>query len=215
MNKTKIDWVDYSWNPVVGCCHGCTYCWARRQNERFRYVEDFSDPQFTPSRLEEPGRVKKPSRIFVVSMGDLFCDLVPDNWIHQVIHSTERYMQHTFYFLTKNPQRYFRFEFPPHCHLGCTITSDQDEQRERLQYLYRYKLLHRAHPCFVSIEPLLGTVYLTWMLKKMDLVIVGAQTGPGATKPHPDWIESIRHHNIYYKENINPFLPVQNPKHHE
>ena len=35
MNKTKIEWCDATWNPVVGCKHGCDYCYAKRIAARF------------------------------------------------------------------------------------------------------------------------------------------------------------------------------------
>ncbi len=53
MNQTKIEWCDKTLNPVVGCSYGCPYCYARRINTRFRYVPDFSEPQFFPERLEQ------------------------------------------------------------------------------------------------------------------------------------------------------------------
>ena len=51
MNKTKIEWCDYTWNPVVGCKTGCDYCYAERMNKRFKWIKDWKEPEFFPERL--------------------------------------------------------------------------------------------------------------------------------------------------------------------
>jgi protein gp37 len=85
MNKTKIEWADYRWNPVVGCKYDCWYCYAKRMNHRFKNIPDFNQPQFIEKRLQEPYKFKKPGRIFVVTMGDLFGEWVPCEWINSVL----------------------------------------------------------------------------------------------------------------------------------
>ena len=86
MNRSSIEWTRYTWNPVTGCKHGCTYCYARRLAEgrlkgRFGYDNGF-EPTFHQNRLLEPQNVKKPSMIFTCSMGDLFGEWVPRQWIN-------------------------------------------------------------------------------------------------------------------------------------
>lgn len=78
MNKTKIEWTDYTWNPITGCLHGCDYCYARKIAERFpkAFPQGFA-PAFHQERLQEPIKLKKPSKIFTVSMGDMFGDGLP------------------------------------------------------------------------------------------------------------------------------------------
>lgn len=115
MNKSKIEWCDYTWNPVTGCLHGCDYCYARRIAERFKaksfakyehmYSRDCThdlhvpkiegnkvqpfpagfQPTFHRYRLDEPLKLKKRSKIFVCSMADLFGEWVPDEWIYEVM----------------------------------------------------------------------------------------------------------------------------------
>jgi hypothetical protein len=56
MNRTKIDWknpkegwrLDMTWNPIVGCRHGCNYCYARRMNDRFQWIANWNDPIIIP-----------------------------------------------------------------------------------------------------------------------------------------------------------------------
>ena len=72
MNRTKIEWCDWTWNPIVGCSpasEGCANCYAAAIARRFGMP--WGRPVFRPERLNEPQRVKKPGRIFVCSMSDI------------------------------------------------------------------------------------------------------------------------------------------------
>ena len=80
MNKTDIEWTDFTWNPVTGCLRGCPYCYARGTAKRFYSPEIGFAPHFWPERIGEPERRRKPGKIFVTSVGDLFGDWVPENW---------------------------------------------------------------------------------------------------------------------------------------
>ena len=198
MNKTKIDWGIpnlYTWNPVVGCKHNCSYCYAKKINDRFHYIENWEDPQFFIERLTEPNRHKISSTIFVGSMCDLFGEWVPDEWINIVLHVVKDNPQHTLMFLTKNPKRYHDFVFPRNAIIGTTVTGDS-------KTFYRIdELASNSHGrTFLSIEPLLGM--MDYDLKPFDQVIVGAMTGPGAIKPKQEWIDSIKHPNIFWKPSI-------------
>ena len=202
MNRTKIDWADYSWNPVVGCKHGCSYCYAKKINDRFKIIPKWEEPQLFEKRLAEPYKLKKSSIIFVGSMCDLFGDWIPDEWINKILKVVEENPKHVFMFLTKNPKRYMFFYFPNNVRLGITLTKNDDLLRffefRQCESFYNRKT-------FASIEPLLGD------LSKIDLigfylVIVGAMTGKDAVIPQREWIKSIKHKNIFYKENIKKYL---------
>jgi len=200
MNKTTIDWpgLTHTWNPVVGCKHRCPYCYARKINHRFKRIPNWEEPQMFPERLEEPRYLKKPGKIFVGSMCDLFGDWVPKVWIDQVIEECAATPRHTFMFLTKNPQRYAEFDFPENCWLGCTITDSS-------MTAFIPGPSGPKNKSFISIEPLLGS-FENVKFFNFDLIIVGAMTGPGATPPKKEWIKSIVHPNIHYKENIRKWL---------
>ncbi len=204
MNKTKIEWCDYTFNPLTGCLNNCYYCYAKRIAMRFY---GHFKPTWHEERLKEPYKLKIPSKIFVCSMADLFGDWVPKEWIEKVIQVTKGNPQHIFQFLTKNPKRYLEFEFPNNCWLGATMDMHKEDE------LYYWKilqceiedLLKTGNYTFISFEPLLGSAE-GLDLSKIDLVIVGAMTGPKAVKPKKEWIKSIKHHHIFYKTNIKKYL---------
>lgn len=155
-------------------------------------------PTFHPERLKDK-MPKKPSKIFVCSMADLFGDWVSKEWIEKVLAVVKDNPQHIFQFLTKNPKKYREFVFPDNCWLGITIdTPDRGRLFEGcFSGITNYK--------FVSFEPLLGDMSAL-DLSGIDLVIIGAMTGSGAIKPKKEWIDSIKHPNIFYKNNVKKFL---------
>src|SRR5436309_15209008 len=97
-SSTKIEWTDLTWNPVTGCSkisRGCDHCYAERFSERFRGVKNHPfeqgfDLRLRPERLQHPLTWKRPRRIFVNSMSDLFHKDLPAGFIHQVFDVMER-----------------------------------------------------------------------------------------------------------------------------
>ena len=112
-DKTCIEWTDATWNPTTGCVKvssGCKHCYAERDWARLVHLPAYAGRSFTdvachPDRLDQPLRWKKPRRIFVNSMSDLFHESVPDTFIDQVFSVMAMAPQHTFQVLTKRPQR--------------------------------------------------------------------------------------------------------------
>jgi protein gp37 len=103
---TGIEWTDETWNPVTGCTkvsQGCKHCYAERVSARFG--KDFSQITLHPERLATPLLWKKPRRVFVNSMSDLFHESVPDEFIAAVFATMLYARQHTFQVLTKRPER--------------------------------------------------------------------------------------------------------------
>lgn len=197
MQKTNIEWTQYTFNPVVGCKHNCPYCYAKRMNDRFGWIPKWNEPKFFPERLNDK-MPQKPSKIFVCSVADLFGDWIPKEWIGQVIQVAKNNPQHIFQFLTKNPKRYLEFEFPENCWLGTTIDY---VNQARLNYL-KQKI---GNYKFISFEPLLGDMSIL-DLSGIDLVIVGADSSRGTNPPKKEWIESVKHRNLFYKKNIRKYL---------
>lgn len=110
---TAISWSDATWNPVSGCTEvspGCAHCYAKTFAERWRgieghYYEHGFDVQLRPQQLEKPLTWKKPRRIFVNSMSDLFHEAIPDEYIDRVFAVMALCPQHTFQVLTKRIER--------------------------------------------------------------------------------------------------------------
>jgi len=206
MNPTGIEWTECTWNPVVGCKHGCWYCYARQQVKRFRQRCEKCytfEPHIHPERIFDPLRRRKPATIFVVSMGDLWGDWVPAAWIDAVLDVIHACPQHTFLALTKNPERYYEFVKPwnhilqENLWCGITITGSRDLER-----IETASLLMPAHQKkFISFEPLLDDAAA--ILDDMGLDYVGDATiwdaiiiGPLNKRGHDpvtqrEWVERI------------------------
>jgi len=157
-----FDFVSESWNPLIGCCHNCAYCWCRPLARRL-YPENGFRLRLMPERLQFR---QKGKCIVVVSMGDLFCSDVPDDWIEKVLRVTQAAPKsNTFLFLTKNPWRYFEFldEFPDNALFGATIETDRAELIRRLskapapqdRFYAMNSLRAYNKKTFVAIEPIL------------------------------------------------------------
>ena len=180
----KIDWCDWTWNAVTGCLgpegdgKHCPYCYAAAMARRFK--RSF-EPEFHEEVLGEPAKEKTPSRIFVVSNGDLFGPGVPDKWILEVLEATYPARWHTYIFLTRHPERYDNWPFPPKALVGATI--DGTESSERQEQIMRNLLSARVGQAkrFISFEPLIGPVSDNVMrvIPQLDWMIVGARTGSG------------------------------------
>ena len=106
--NTKIEWTDATWNPVTGCSKvslGCKNCYAERLFARPYPGRVFTDVQTHPERVDAPLHWRKPRRVFVNSMSDLFHEAVPDEFIDRVFAVEALCPQHTFEILSKRPER--------------------------------------------------------------------------------------------------------------
>ncbi len=112
MSDTKIEWATKVWNPVTGCSKvsaGCKNCYAETNAKRFWGKRKFTDVQCHEDRLMDPLHWKKPQRIFVNSMSDLFHPDVPFEFIYRVYHFMMGIPRHTYMILTKRPERAIEF----------------------------------------------------------------------------------------------------------
>jgi protein gp37 len=187
MNKTKIEWTDYSWNPVTGCKHGCWYCYANKLFTRFH--KSF-EPCFYRERLKEPYKLKKLSKIFVCSVADLFAPWTPREWWGEVFDSMLWCpIKHTFQMLTKNPElinlKGMSPKYPDNWWFGTTVTTENGDIRN----IEAIKKVDGNH--FVSFEPLLGALPKETSLKGIDWIIIGKLTGSRKVELDPIWVERI------------------------
>ena len=182
MGNTKIHWAEKVWNPVTGCSKvspGCQNCYAEKMAKRLagRYGYPADEPfrvTVHPDRLGEPAGWKKPQRVFVCSMADLFHDDVPGDFILRVFGRMNAAHQHTFMLLTKRPENALKFcqeyglmssEFgptpsgevwPENVWMGVTA-ENQETADKRIPILLQIP----AHVHFVSCEPILSKIDLT------------------------------------------------------
>lgn len=195
-------------------------CYAERITERFHGPGSFAEVTLHPERLETPLRWRKPRRVFVNSMSDLFHDQVPDEFIASVFAAMAAAPEHTFQILTKRHGRMRALLSRPDFHIvavgkdgaapwplpnvwmGVSV-EDQRWADIRVPALLDTPAAMR----FLSCEPLLGPVdlspWLWWPIKDgsfrsgmprraLHWVIAGGESGPGARPMHPDWARALR-----------------------
>jgi len=111
--NSSIEWTDATWNPIRGCTKispGCAHCYAETFAERFRGVkghpfEQGFDLRSVPEKLQDPLTWRKPKRIFVNSMSDLFHEAIPDNYLDSIARVMVQANWHTYQVLTKRSAR--------------------------------------------------------------------------------------------------------------
>jgi len=231
MQKTKIEYCDYTWNPVTGCLHGCPYCYARAIAHRFKaknkdYSRDVElkplihtvlekghpfpfgfEPTMYRYRLGEPAKLKGSQTIFVGSMCDLFANWVPYKWVEDVLNACAAAPQHRYLFLTKNPIRYI-----------AALKTKGMPRMDRDNWYFGSAMtnaeLFLSSPVinmFLNIEPLFDECnYID--LTNIVWVIIGAEIGNRKDKiiPKQKWIEAIIEQcqavgiPVFMKNNLSP-----------
>lgn len=234
--QSNIEWCDATWSPVTGCTPispGCANCYAKTLAGRFPKVHcrcnelygghklsrehPFGAVHIHPERLEIPLHWKKFRKIFVCSMGDLFHDDVPDEFIGEVSRVTVACYRHTFMILTKRPERMRKwvnkwkpsgvYGFLDNVWLGVTA-ENQEQADKRIPILLQIP----AAVKFVSVEPMLEDVFIEPYLlssyekashdpqmfgdecrtNKLDWVICGAETGSKARPMQLSWALNLK-----------------------
>lgn len=187
---------------------------VRLVDENGDYVRTTPYPKgFSPTlhryAMDLPAKRLIPSRVFVSSMGDLFGEWVPDEWIRDVFDVCDKAPQHTYLFLTKNPQRY------------CAL-ANAGKLPKRDNFWYGTSVTGRGAPLFatsvdfntfLSIEPLMENLEAgLGSFGGVRWVIVGAMTGPGSKQHQPkrEWVENIveaaglTHAAVFMKDSLAP-----------
>lgn len=268
-DHSKISWTSATWNPISGCSKvspGCAHCYAEALSQRFGWTSKpwtapnaATNVQLRPERLDQPTHWRRPRKIFVNSMSDLFHEQVPDSFLDRIFAVMAATPRHTYQILTKRPRRMrayltdpatpehivlqawhnagmathraslhdimvrLNFSWPlPHVWLGVSA-EDQRRADERIPVLLQTPAAVR----FLSAEPLLGPLDLTtihdetvldpkcWgdcacdtlygydpgcvrhggdgdLTRKLNWVIVGAESGPSARPMDDDWVRALR-----------------------
>ncbi len=194
---SAIEWTESTWNPVTGCTKvspGCKHCYAERMARRLKamgqpnYANGF---QLTLQRhnLMTPLSWKRPQRIFVNSMSDLFHSDVPYSFIQEVFAVMAAAHWHQFQVLTKRSERLIEIshllDWRENIWMG--VSAEESRYSHRIDHLRETA----AAVKFLSLEPLLGPLE-GLDLSGIDWVIVGGESGPGARPIKPEWVASIR-----------------------
>jgi protein gp37 len=212
MNKTDIEWTDFTSNPWrQKCKKKCWYCYAWKYYPRFGYYSD--NPELDHNELVKIVKRKKPAKIFMGSMTDLLGEWVRDSVIHAIICTAKISPQHTFQFLTKNPKRYLEFDWPENCWLGATATN----QKQWDEAIRVFNKIESDNKLFISCEPLLENIKPHPNPLFIDWLIIGAITGDGTDDFLPDknWIMEIiewwrfEDGPLFLKDNLNWHKKIQ------
>ena len=223
-DKTGIQWTDATWNPVSGCSKvspGCKNCYAERDWSRLSknpkspyFGRAFTDVKCHPERLEQPLRWRRPRRIFVNSMSDLFHEDVPLEFIQRVFNTMWAANWHTYQILTKRPQRMREILEPGVTCLKNVWLGVSVENPEQYESRASISIHTPAAVRFLSMEPLIEAVISqqghqslysiptavietvgsngrTDYPTKIDWVIAGGESGPHARPCNVEWIRSI------------------------
>jgi len=216
MAETQIEWTDSTWNPVAGCSlasAGCKNCYAMRMARRLEAMGIEKYKGLTLKRgknvtwngiiredistLDIPYSWKKPRKIFVNSMSDLFHEDVSEKFILSVWKVMRETPQHNYQILTKRPERMLQIvsekikDILPNVWLGTSI--EYIKVTNRMNYLRKTPAAIR----FISFEPLIDSVGLV-NLENIHWAIVGGESGSKARPIREEWIDEIHRQCILY-----------------
>jgi len=206
-SNSNIEWTEATWNPVTGCTkvsEGCRHCYAATMAKRLhamgnpRYINGFN-VTLHHDLLQKPLEWKKPKRIFVNSMSDLFHEQVPIEFIQATFKTMEQASHHTFQILTKRSKRLKEvaplLPWPPNVWIGVSIENESVMHRiDDLKYV-------PSQIRFLSCEPLLGPLH-DLNLQGIHWVIVGGESGPKSRPMDAEWVIDIqqqcKHQNVAF-----------------
>lgn len=210
----NIEWARWSWNPVTGCKHDCSYCYARDIADRF-YEQKF-EPSFWPSRLAAPYATSQPAtgksditqrNVFSNSMSDLYGRWVPDEWIDATLHVMRDTPRWNYLMLTKFPKKAAEFSYSENCWIGTSVdlqarVKAAEDAFERIECGVRW----------LSIEPMIEPLKFTRPELFQWVVIGGASksTKTPAWTPPFDWVVRVASQflehgaKVYLKTNGRP-----------
>lgn len=211
-DNASIDWAKWTWNPVTGCLHECSYCYARDIANRF-YKQGF-EPSFYPGRLACPKNTNAPKaaeadpsykNVFTCSMADLFGGWVPEQWINVVLAEVAANPQWNFLLLTKFAKRLPNFQFPKNAWVGTSVdcqarVKSAEDAFEKL----------KCGTKWLSVEPMLEPLTFT-RLELFDWIVIGGASKSNQTPewvPPFDWLVDLHQQarkagcRIYHKDNL-------------
>lgn len=205
---TKIEWTEETWNPTTGCTkysEGCEHCYAAIFARRLqamqnpRYSNGF---ELTVHRdlFKKPLEWKKPKKVFVDSMSDLFHDDVSEEDILAIFDTMNKASWHTFQVLTKRVDRLVKLSpkinWTKNIWMGVSV--------ENKATIHRCDKLKQtgAKIKFISAEPLLESI-VNINLQGINWLIVGGESGAKSRPMDESWVVELR--DLAHQNNI-PFF---------
>ncbi len=216
MNRTKIPYLQFSWNPLAmrctPCSPGCANCWHLAMENRFCYVGSAA-PGLREKELLAPLHHKKPARIGVQFMGDLFHEDVPDTMISEVFSIITLANRHTFLMLTKRPERAADYatrwavahdtdHLVSNLWLGVTVCNQSEADAKAVELLQIPAAVR-----WLSIEPMLEGIEVEGphlsllrdlgrpgakpVQRGIDWVVVGCESGPHRRPCNIEWVRAV------------------------
>jgi protein gp37 len=195
-SNSASEWTDATWNPVTGCTKvspGCAHCYIERtpafRIAGRRFVRGAIPVVMHDDRLDQPLHWRKPRRVFVNSLSDIYHDDLADAFIQRVFVTMRTAHWHRFQILTKRSARLrslaARLPWPTNVWQGVSVENTAHVGRSAdLQAV-------PAAVRFLSVEPLLGPIP-DLPLDGIDWVIVGGESGPNHRPMDPAWVRDIR-----------------------
>lgn len=196
MKTSKIEWTEKVWNPSIGCdkfSAGCKFCYAEVFARRLKAmgVEEYKEGftfKILPHRLEEPFKIKTPTKFFVNSMSDLFHEDMPFEYLDMVFNVIRKTPLHTYQILTKRDKimlEYFSTRLVP-SNVWLGVSVENPTFKKRIDSLRKVNAKIR----FISFEPLIGSVGEI-NFKDIHWAIIGGESGLSARPVKQIWIEEI------------------------
>ena len=199
---SQIEWTEATWNPTTGCTKiskGCKNCYAERLSKRLKamkvkkYKNNFKFTQHK-NETDMPLHWKKPRKIFVNSMSDLFHEKATMEFIASCFDTMIKADWHIYQVLTKRPKKmaefstlfktYYGFQIPNNIWMGTSVEDNLTTWR--ISKLRKVK----CHTRFVSFEPLLEEIDKI-NLSGIDWAIIGGESGHHYRPVKKEWVESL------------------------
>lgn len=192
-----VEWTEQPWNPVTGCTKissGCVNCYAEKVSEWLhrmgnkRYSNGF-ELTLHEDLLKLPKKWRKPRRVFIGSMSDIFHQNIPADFILKAFDTMNECLQHTFIVLTKRADRMealaSEIKWTDNIWLGVTV--EEAKYKDRITNLQNTA----AHRKFVCAEPLIGDLGEI-NLANIDWLVIGGESGPNCRPIEEDWVVNLR-----------------------
>jgi protein gp37 len=198
--SADIEWAQWSWNPVTGCKHDCSYCYARdiaTSSKMAKAYPNGFEPTFRSNALSAPARTKVPElaatdtryrNVFTCSMADLFGRWVPNEWVEAVLESVRLSPQWNFLFLTKFPQRMAEFDIPPNAWMGTSV-----DLQARVANAEKAFAKVKCGVRWLSVEPMIEPLRFNH-IDRFDWVVIGGASPSSQTpawRPPYRWVHDL------------------------